>query len=174
MGSLIGSLAWAKQGRATTARAVSLSDLVRQSSRIARSTPLDSFARHEQIGGMKHIVTYSRLRVDEQLHGASQESEILVRTLGGQVGDVAEIVHGEALLALNEECLVFLRKNSEGIEHVTEMAQGHYPMLKDPGGARLLASPNMPHLLRASGSAVARLSGLRFVEARGLILGARP
>lgn len=173
MGSLVATLAWAQQGQATTARAVSLESLVKRSTRIARGTPQGSFARTEEVGGTRHIVTYSRLRLDELIHGPS-ESEMLVRTLGGQVGELGEIVHGEAVLALNESCVVFLHTNSEGIEHVTEMAQGHYPMSLDRAGTpRLAASRNMPRLIGGSTSAVSQLSGLRFNEARNLILGVR-
>ena len=173
---MVVSLAWSKVATATTARAVSLQDLVRRSTRIVRSTPLDSFARTEAIGGTQHIVTYSRLRVDEAIHGDTSETEILVRTLGGTVGTVGEIVHGEAELAINEPCVVFLLTDSQGVEQVTAMAQGHYPLTLDSAGAlRLRQSRNMPHLLRGTGSvaAVEQLNGLGIAEARSLILGAR-
>lgn len=173
---MVVSLAWAKQAAATTARAVSLQDLVQRSTRVVRSTPLDSFARSESIGGTQHIVTYSRLRVDEAIHGDAPETEILVRTLGGTVGTVGEIVHGEAELAVNEPCVVFLCTDSQGIEQVTAMAQGHYPLTLDSGGAlRLRTSRNMPHLLRGAGSiaAVEQLNGVGIAEARSLILGVR-
>lgn len=173
---MVVSLAWAKVATATTARAVSLQDLVQRSTRVVRSTPLDSFARSEVIGDTQHIVTYSRLRVDEAIHGDTPETEILVRTLGGTVGAVGEIVHGEAELALNEPCVVFLHTDSQGVEQVTAMAQGHYPLALDSSGAlRLRASRNMPHLLRSAGStaAVEQLSGLGIAEARSLILGVR-
>lgn len=171
LGCLVATCTWAKQSQATVARAVSLKNLVQHSTRVTRGTPLDSFARVETLGGTRHIVTYSRLRIDEPILGPSGDSEVLVRTLGGQVGDLGEMVHGEAMLALNETCVVFVHQNAEGIEQVTEMAQGHYPMSVDKAGSpRLFASRNMPHLLAGSASAVSQLSGLRFSEARDLIL----
>jgi hypothetical protein len=171
LGCLIATCTWAKQSSATVARAVSLRGLVERSTRVTRATPLDSFARVEHLAGSRHIVTYSRLRVDEPILGASTDSELLVRTLGGQVGDLGELVHGEASLALNEPCVVFLRQSAEGIDQVTEMAQGHFPMAMDAAGApRLFASRNMPRLVGGSASAVGQLSGLRFSEARDLIL----
>jgi len=175
LGGAVASLAWTKISEATTARAVSLPDLVQRSTRIVRSLPLDSFARSEDIGGTRHIVTYTRLRLDEVIHGATNEPEILVRTLGGTVGDLGEIVHGEADLALNQACVVFLHADSNGVELVTAMAQGHYPLLDDAGTPRLRASRNMPRLMggASSNAAVAQLDGLRFTEARSLILGAR-
>jgi hypothetical protein len=155
---------------------VSLQDLVQRSSRIVQSTPLDSFARSESLAGTQHIVTYTRLRVDEALYGDSAETEILVRTLGGTLGAVGEIVHGEAELAGNQPCIVFLHPNADGVEIVTAMAQGHYPLTTDSRGVpRLSASRNMPHLLRGAAalSAVAQLDGLGINEARALIRGVR-
>lgn len=174
MGTFAATLAFANGARATTARAVSLPDLVRRSTRIARTTALDSFARSEDIAGARHIVTYSRLRVDDQIHGLSGDSEILVRTLGGRLGGVGEIVHGEADLSLNESSIVFLMTDADGVEQVTAMAQGHYPVAIDASGvSRLQLSRNMPHLLGLANSAVAQLAGKSFIDARTLIIGAR-
>ena len=170
------TLAWAKHSQATTARAVSLHDLVRLSTRVARTTALESTAQSEDVGGERHIVTYSRLRVDELIHGGPVESEIWVRTLGGKIDGLGEIVHGEAELALNQQSIVFLRSDADGVARVTAMAQGHYPLLIDAAGAaRLQASRNMPHLVAnpAGSSAVSELSGKRIDEARSLILGVR-
>jgi len=97
-----------------------------------------------------------------------------VRTLGGRLGDLGEIVHGEAELALNEPSLVFLTTNADGVELVTAMAQGQYPLALDRSGVpRLQLSRNMPHLLGNGISAAAQLTGRSFTEARALILGAR-
>jgi hypothetical protein len=174
MGTFAATLASASVAHATTARAVSLEDLVRRSTRIARATALDSFARLEDIGGARHVVTYSRMRIDDSIHGPSGDSETLVRTLGGRTADLGEIVHGEAELALNETCLVFLMLDSNGVELVTAMAQGHYPVAIDGAGTpRLRLSRNMPRLLGGPTSAASQLTGKPFGEARALILGAR-
>jgi len=174
MGTFAASLAFASGAQATTARALSLQDLVRRSTRVARATALDSFARSEDIGGARHIVTYSRMRIDDSIHGASGDAETLVRTLGGRVGDLGEIVHGEAELALNETSLVFLTVDTDGVELVTAMAQGHYPVaIDDAGVPRLRLSRNLPHLVGGATSAAAQLTGKSFTEARAMILGVR-
>ncbi len=176
MGTLLATLSLSRVSRATTARAVSLADLVARSTRIARAMPLEGSARFEDIGDTRHIVTYTRLRIDELISGSPNEPEILVRTLGGRIDKLGEIVHGEAQLALNEACVVFLQTNSDGIDQVTEMAQGHYPLHSDASGAlRLVASRNMPHLLNGASTpnaAAIRLPGLQLDEARALIQGA--
>ncbi len=174
MGTFAATLASASAAHASTARAVSLPDLVRRSTRIARATALDSFARLEDIGGARHIVTYSQLRIDDSIYGPSTDSETLVRTLGGRVPDLGEIVHGEAELTIHEPCLVFLMLDAHGVELVTAMAQGHYPLALDGAGTpRLRLNRNMPRLVGTATSAVAQLSGKPFSEARALILGAR-
>ena len=174
MGTFAATLAFAGAASATTARAVSLPDLVRRSTRIARATAMESFARSESIGGARHIVTYSRLRIEDPILGPGGDTETLVRTLGGSVGDLGEIVHGEAELVLQETSLVFLMLDSNGVELVTGMAQGHYPVALDRAGiARLQLSRNMPRLIGGTTSAVAQLAGKPFSEARTMILGAR-
>jgi hypothetical protein len=175
LGAFLASAAWSRAGAATTARAVSLPNLVARSTRIVRGLPLEASATFETIGNTRHIVTYTRLRVDELIDGGPSESELWLRTLGGRKDKLGEIVHGEAQLALNEACLVFVAANADGIDEVTAMAQGHYPILNDASGTpRLSVSHNMPHLLGAPDSAVAKLAGTQLAEARALILGARP
>jgi len=165
----------ARTSRASTALAVSLKDLVSRSSRIAHATPLEGFSRFENIGDRRHIVTYSRLQVHELLRGPSGETEMLVRTLGGRVDNLGEIVHGEAVLALNEACVVFIHTTSDGIDQVTAMAQGHYPLTSDTDGTRRLTmSRAIPHLMGDPSGAATRLSGLKFEEARTLIRAVRP
>jgi hypothetical protein len=172
IGMLAALFAIPRTSQATTARAISLPDLVGRSNRIARATPLEGFAHFEDVGDTRHIVTYTRLRVDDLIRGSLEGSEILVRTLGGRVAKVSEIVHGEAVLAVNEACVVFLQTNPEGIDQVTAMAQGHYPLSTDASGAvRLGPSRNMPQLLGDARAAVVRLSGLQVREARDLIIG---
>jgi hypothetical protein len=175
LAAFLTSVVWSKAGEATTARAVSLPNLVARSTRIARGLPLEAAATFETIGNTQHIVTYTRFRIDDLIDGGPPASEIWVRTLGGRKDKLGEIVHGEADLVLNEACLVFIAANADGVDEVTAMAQGHYPIVNDASGTpRLSASRNMPHLLGNPDAAVLKLAGTRFDEARALILGARP
>ena len=100
--------------------------------------------------------------------------KVILRDDIEKLGKLGEIVHGEAVLALDESCVAFLHTNSDGIDEVTEMAQGHYRLVTDEGGAtRLRPSLNMPRLMPNPSAAVAQLSGLDLGAALALILGAR-
>jgi hypothetical protein len=137
--------------------------------------PLEGSARWETVGDQRRIVTYMRLRVDEVVRGASGDSELYVRTLGGQVDGVGQIVHGEAALYVGQRCLVFLTDSGQGFHYVTAMAQGHYPLLADSAGTLHLAgSARLPALTGSGDSAVRRLVGQSLDAARALIRGATP
>ena len=74
MGTLIASVALRRTSGATTGRAIGLPDLVSRSRRIARATPLEDFAHFEEVRDTRHIVTYTRLRVDQLFSGPVDES----------------------------------------------------------------------------------------------------
>jgi hypothetical protein len=64
-----------------------------------------------------------------------------VRTLGGAVGDIGQIVEGEAQLAAGQSSLVFFRPHLDPITRrpmgsfaVAEGAQGQFPVVAPAGG----------------------------------------
>lgn len=157
-----------RRAAAGIARAVTLAELVRGSERAVVATTLSADGRFEHVGGRRRIVTYSRLRVDEVAGGPSDGGEVWVRTLGGRVGDIGQVVHGEAVLLVNEPCLVFLSPSAEGALTVTAMGQGHYPIRPDSRGERRTApSPRLAELVGQG--AVAELAGRRVAEATGIV-----
>src|SRR6476661_8280066 len=73
---------------ATVLKGLTLEELSKLSKRILVGTALEANAHYETIGGRRRIVTDTRVRVDDMIHeGSSSDSELLVRTLGGTVGD---------------------------------------------------------------------------------------
>jgi hypothetical protein len=162
-----------RAARATLVRGLTLEALSRGSDRIVVGAAVDSSSHWEDIGGKRRIVTDSRVRIERTIAGAASGSELLVRTHGGKMGLVGELVFGEAELTLNAQCVLFLRAKAN--EHyVLGMAQGHYPLRT--GSQRspyLQASPNLPELLHPETSAVRRLSGQELGRAQALIQGAR-
>jgi len=167
-----GGLGWVLSGReamAGTAVGVTLPALVRRSSVVAFSRSLEASSRWEEIGGSRRIVTYQRVWFDELLFGQPSSQELWVRTLGGRVGDLAQIVHGEAELRVGDPCLLFVHPGRDGVPVVTELAQGHYPLRADGGSFRLHPSPRLGRILAADGSAVKALVGRTRAEATSLL-----
>ena len=163
-------VAVSRHALASLARAVPVADLVGRSRHVMVGEPLDAYSVWEELGGRKHIVTYTRVRAHELLAGVDpKQDELLVRTLGGRVGDLGELVHGEAMLTLGERSVLFVMPTRD-VLGVTAMAQGHYPLARDAVGVeRLRRSPEASELINEDGSAVKRFTGLQVREARELI-----
>lgn len=166
--ALAGLATHSRPAAASIARALSLRELAKASERCLVGTALAADSRFEHVGGRRRIVTYTRLRVDELVRGPDDGSELWVRTLGGKVGDVGQVVHGEAMLLLGQPALLFLAALGDGVLAPTAMAQGHYPIVADKAGERrILASPRLAELLGEG--AAKELVGRRASEARELV-----
>jgi hypothetical protein len=168
-------LVWGVPGRshATVVRAVALRDLVGMSRHVVIGDALEAYGVWETVARRRRIVTYTRLRVTEQVHGsAAPEREVQVRTLGGRVGEIGQIVHGEAVIPVGLPSLLFLRQREDGALGVAAMAQGHFPLDRDAstGALRLTRSPRLGEMLGADGSAAVRqLVGRSLEEAKRLV-----
>jgi len=164
------SLGVAVPARATLARALRLEELVARSQHVVVAEPLDAYSDYAEIGGRKHIVTFTRVRTLELLAGATpKQDELMVRTLGGRVGKLGELVAGEAQLAPGAQGVLFVTPERDVLA-VTAMAQGHYPLERDRVGVpHLLRSPQATDLVGADDAAVHRLHGLSLGDARALL-----
>jgi hypothetical protein len=157
---------------AGVARAIGLDELVRASDFVALGTPVDSYSLWEDEAGRRRIVTYTRVRVEQSLgRRVSSEPELLVRTLGGHVGKIGQIVHGEPLLAIGQRAALFIRRAADGSVRITARTQGYYPLRPDVHGTpRLAAAPGLSHLIgQQSVSAVRRLTGVTVPDATRLV-----
>lgn len=149
-------------------RALSLEALVQGSRRILVVTALASESHFEDLGRRRRIVTDTRVRVEEGLAKAdSVERELMVRTLGGKVGDLGERVHGQAQLLTGESCVAFLLQAPDGLHYVNGMAQGHYPLRS--ARQLLTQSPDLPEILDFDSSAVKALVGKELGDARSRV-----
>lgn len=159
-----------RRAEATLVRGLTLRELLAASDRIAVVTPLHAESHWETIGGQRSIVTDTRVRVEESMRAATSAVEVIVRSLGGRVGDVGELVHGQPSLQLGQASVVFLKETARGLHWTAGMAQGHYPLLQRADGAKLLtASRSLPTISRWQGSAVQTLRDKELGEARRLI-----
>jgi hypothetical protein len=124
----------ARDARASVSVGVLFEELLERASAAAIVTPLDEHALWEN--GI--IVTYTRLRVDRPVEGRLPR-EIVVRTFGGSVGDIAQIVEGEATFVRGAPSLVFLRPRFDltgppaGTFGVVERGQGQFPLVMVDG-----------------------------------------
>ena len=110
----------APTAHASVSIALSLDELARASTTVARVTPLEHVSRWEE----GRIVTYTRVRVDDVIAGApARDAEMRIRTLGGVVDGVAQYVEGEPRLARGAPSIVFVAARGEHVL-VTGRAQG--------------------------------------------------
>jgi len=130
---------------ASVSVAASLDELLRDSTSVALVTPLA--ARAEWQG--RRIVTYHRLRVDSSVSGDAPPGEVIVETLGGQVGKIAQRVEGEPDFSRGEPALVFLRAGREGALFVTKRGQGQFRLRAAAGRFTLLRNAELGKLLPA-------------------------
>jgi hypothetical protein len=126
---------------ASTSVVVAFDALVHASTVAALVTPISQRSLWEA----GRIVTYTEVQVDEILGGAVGGGALWVRTLGGEVGTVGQLVDGEPVLSVGRPALLFLhpahaissapspveRPQLPGTFVVTARAQGQFPVVVD-------------------------------------------
>ncbi len=128
-----GGLAIASDAGASVSLAVLFDDLVAESNTVDVVTPTESHSVWEN----GRIVTYTKVHVDDAVAGsAASGSDVWVQTLGGEVGDVGQMVEGEPNLVVGKPFLVFLRPGpTSGTYWVTARAQGQFVVKREVGGS---------------------------------------
>lgn len=180
LGACAATLALSPSAHATTVLALSLEEMVARSQRATVGTPVHYSSEWAFIGGGRRIVTYTRVLQEENLLlDGSGEEEILIMTLGGQVGNLRQKVPGEAALPVGERALVFATPElTDGTRRVVGMAQGKYSVEKDGHLDIVRPSRRLPHLVRRAQpdpdrppppTAVENLDGKTVEEARRLV-----
>jgi hypothetical protein len=154
MATLVGlgaSALGARTARASVSITVLFEELVERASTVAIVVPTEQHSLWEGDG----IVTYTRVRVDRTIAGRVA-GDVWVRTVGGTVGHIAQILEGEATFTQGRSSLVFLRPHLDpvtraptGALSVVERAQGQFPVEPDgEGGARLRPAPDIGALVQ--------------------------
>jgi hypothetical protein len=149
-----------------------LSELVGLSRFALVGTARRSTCEWEGSGEGRRIVTYTEVEIQQALDGTQAPAgDVLVRTLGGSVGDIGQIVHGEAELKLGVVAVYFLHESMPEAYGITAMTQGHYPLSLDRQGAyRLSPNPNLSEfVLKDAQSAVSRLRGKTLIDCERMI-----
>jgi hypothetical protein len=145
-----------RTAQATVARALSLTELVGKSDAVVVGTPTRWSSQWVSLGGQRRMVTDTKFKITRHVFGVDTKvTEITVRTLGGRIGDLGQLVHGEATFGRGQSALVFLRRLEGSRYRVTGMAQGHFPVGPDgTGTVRLGRGPNGALLLGGSFSPI--------------------
>jgi hypothetical protein len=114
---------------ASVSIAVAFDALVKDADAVSIATPLESKSVWEE----GRIYTYTRLKVEQGVAGElANGSEGWVRTMGGVVGKIGQLVDGEPVFTNNKSSLVFLRKfKTSGTWEVSARAQGQYAIVAD-------------------------------------------
>jgi hypothetical protein len=122
--------------RASVSIAVAFDALVKDADSVGVVTPVESKSVWEE----GRIYTYTRVKVEQGVAGElGTGSESWVRTMGGVVGKIGQLVDGEPVFTPNKSSLVFMRKfktrgpgesvNVPGQWEVSARAQGQYPVV---------------------------------------------
>lgn len=120
-----------QHARASIVQAMSMQEMVADADHVVLATVVDQEARRDALG---RIVTDYTLRVSESLRGGTPEGgTLVVRRLGGVLGDLGMQIEGEAHFELGEEIILFARDVS-GVMRPVGMSQGVLPVRREAGG----------------------------------------
>ena len=125
-GALLAVVA-SRDAQASVSVQVTWDALLHDSTAAVVATPVETTSVWE--GG--RIYSYAHLRVDRALAGELHEGDgCWVRTMGGVVGKIGQIVDGEAVLAGTEPSVLFLHRGPPGAFVVTARAQGQFALVQ--------------------------------------------
>jgi hypothetical protein len=143
---------------ASIVQGLELQELVAHADRIVLGRVLFSESFQHPNG---QLGTWHRISVEREIRGqAPDEQEVMVETLGGQIGDIAMRVEGEPSFTVGERVLVFIRdggpytafrpvgmgqgvmrvRTEQGVETVSQNREGLMLMRRNEKG-RLERSP---------------------------------
>ena len=94
------------------------------------------------------IYTFTTLDVSDALKG-DPARRVVVKELGGALGDIALEASGMPRFSVGEEVLVFLRRDSEGAYRTRGLAQGKMRLLREPDTGRTYAQADVSGLVWA-------------------------
>lgn len=123
------ALGLACSGGATTVIAPEFSELVNESDYVVRAV-VKSVRSEFASPGSKTIVTYVELDVKEVIAG-KPPSPLVLRMLGGTVGDKRMVVSGAPEFVTGDEDILFISGNGRVFNPLTALMHGRYPVARD-------------------------------------------
>jgi hypothetical protein len=118
-----------REAHASVSIAVGWEALVKDADSVVVVTPVEAKSVWED----GRIYSYTRVKVDQGVAGElATGSETWIRTMGGVVGKIGQLVDGEPVFVNGKQSLLFLHKFQTGAVHeVSARAQGQYPIVLD-------------------------------------------
>ena len=108
--AIVGVLLLSSQSsHASTMEAMSLAELAQEASLIVVGTVTARNSEYDEFG---RIVTDHRIEVQQVWKGLAGKRPVVMRSLGGEIGDLAMTVPGAPHLAVGEQALFFLRPST--------------------------------------------------------------
>lgn len=143
---LLALLLLAIPAQATRLIMISDEDLIVSARAIVKGRVTGIESRYDDRRQLIH--TYVTLRVQSVFKGDIKTQEIVVRQVGGQVGDRVHIVHGAPSFAVGEEVLVYLNTAADGALQVAHLSLGKFTIRQQRESgikivARELAQPGV-------------------------------
>ena len=126
---LVFLLGCAQSSSATTAIVPPDDDMIIGARVIVQGKILSIESRFDEQEG--RIYTYIRLKVQEVLKGQISERKIVIKELGGQVGDRLSVVYGNPEFAVGEKVLMYLDTWKDGSLRTYQMFLGKFSIVKD-------------------------------------------
>ena len=123
---------------ATIIKSLSLADMSQEADVIVQATVERQTVTWDQ--ERKRIYTLTEIQVIDALKGpAKAEQKLIIRQIGGDLGDEAMLVSGNAALHPGEEIIVFLDRDERlPLHYVVGMAQGKFSIDRSTPTARVV------------------------------------
>jgi hypothetical protein len=86
------------------------------------------------------VYSYIRLKVDEVLKGNHMASEIILKQLGGEHGDLGTLIYGMPKFELGKKVLVYLDTWQDGSFRVHQMFLGKFDITRDSSTNKFMVS----------------------------------
>ena len=143
---LLGWGLWAGRMAATTVVPPQFPSLVSQSDYIVRAVVKSVRAEFETTGRGKKIHTFVELDVREVIAG-TPPSPLVLRLLGGKVGEMEMIVDDAPKFQVGDEDILFVKGNGRMAYPLVGIMHGRYPVKTD-------AATNRRYIARSNGEPV--------------------
>lgn len=115
----------------------SVETLARRADLVVRGKAERSVARASRDGKLIHTVT--TLRVASTIKGKAEGQVVEVRTPGGTIGDITQVVHGAPSFSAGEEVVLFLHREGAAARYTVEcLALGKFEVVRGPDGSSVV------------------------------------